>query len=303
MFAKRISCVLPVLFLSGCVTSGRYDAAVMDAKRAHSALSAEHARNARELSARDRGLAQATVALSAAAEREEDQARRIEKLQSDQHACAKQLDDGNALNQSLRGELERAGKNVEQLLSAKGSLAAALEQTRARLDELRRAQTATEAREAQFREIAKKLQRMVDAGQLRILLRNGRMVLVLPADVLFDSGRARLSAQGRESVMAVAQALASVDGRRFQVAGHTDNQPIRWSGFSSNWQLSTERALSVVSVLIESGVKPELLSAAGYGEFEPVEPNDIADGRARNRRIEISLQPNIDEIVNLPDVR
>ena len=97
--------------------------------------------------------------------------------------------------------------------------------------------------------------------------------------------------------------LATLEGRRFQIAGHTDDEPIRVSGFSSNWQLSAERALEVVGVLIECGMQPETLSAAGYGEFDPLSPNDTAENKAHNRRIEITLQPNIDEIVSVPRVR
>ena len=95
-------------------------------------------------------------------------------------------------------------------------------------------------------------------------------------------------------------AVAGVTGRRFQVSGHTDNEPIRHSSFGSNWQLSAERALEVVNLLVQSGMQPETLSAAGYGEFDPVAANDTAEGKAKNRRIEITLQPNIDEFVVVP---
>jgi len=290
-----------VFATTGCVTTGRYEAAVHDAKQAQSALTAERAAHAQDRTAQEAELARQRRASASAAERDAERERAFGNLRNERELCAKQLDDANALNQGLRGELERAGKNADQLLSAKGSLAAALDQARARLDELRRAQAAAEGRAAQFRQIAGRLKHMVDAGQLQIVLRRGRMVVVLPSDVLFDSGKAQLSATGREVITSVARALSGVEGRQFQVAGHTDDQPIRWSGFASNWELSTERALTVVRVLVENGMKPEVLSAAGYGEFDPAEPNESSAGRARNRRIEISLQPNIDEIVELPE--
>jgi chemotaxis protein MotB len=118
--------------------------------------------------------------------------------------------------------------------------------------------------------------------------------------VLFDSGKAEIKAGGKEALGQVAAALAAFEGRRFQVAGHTDNVPIRHSGFISNWQLSADRALEVVNFMIQEGMKPEALSAAGYGEYDPVADNGSAEGKAKNRRIEITLQPNIDDFVAVP---
>jgi chemotaxis protein MotB len=141
---------------------------------------------------------------------------------------------------------------------------------------------------------------MIDAGELRIALRDGRMMLVLPTDVLFDSGKAVVKPAGRRALEQVGVALASLSEREFQVAGHTDNEPIRVSGYASNWQLSTARALEVVEILMERGVAAQRLSAAGYGEFDAIADNDSVEGRARNRRIEITLVPNIDELVAVP---
>jgi chemotaxis protein MotB len=98
----------------------------------------------------------------------------------------------------------------------------------------------------------------------------------------------------------VASVLATLKDRHFQISGHTDNEPIRYSAFESNWELSTVRALQVVKVLTENGMAPAMLSAAGYGEFDPVAENDTAEHKAKNRRIEIALQPNIDELVAVP---
>jgi chemotaxis protein MotB len=123
---------------------------------------------------------------------------------------------------------------------------------------------------------------------------------MLPTDVLFDSGKAKVGARGKETLSQIAAALGPLKDRHYQVSGHTDNDPIRYSGFESNWELSTARALQVVKVLTESGMPPASLSAAGYGEFDPVAVNDTAEHKAKNRRIEIVLQPNIDELVALP---
>ncbi len=121
--------------------------------------------------------------------------------------------------------------------------------------------------------------------------------------MLFDSGQTAIKPAGRDALLQVAKVLATVPGRTFQVAGHTDNVPIQNARFPSNWELSTARAVEVVKLLVAQGVAPGELSAAGYGEFDPVAGNDAPDGRAKNRRIEITLQPNLDELVAAPQIQ
>lgn len=295
---------LPTLaLLSGCVSSGRYDSALADSAKARSELNQERAAEKTRAAADQSALAALRGQVAAAQLKNQQTLDQLTDARAKAASCAKGLDETTVLNASLRKELERLGKDVDQLLSAKGALASSLDQARARLDELRRAQAAAESRAALFRDVALRLKRMLDAGDLQIVLRSGRMVLVLPNDVLFDSGKAELKPHGKNTLSAVAEVLATLDKRRFQVAGHTDDQPIRYSGFPSNWELSTARALAVVNLLTKSGMRPETLSAAGYGQFDPVQPNDTAENKAMNRRTEITLQPNIDELVALPTSR
>lgn len=295
---------LPTLaLLSGCVSSGRYDSALADSAKARSELNQERAAEKTRAAADQSALAALRGQVAAAQLKNQQTLDQLTDARAKAASCAKGLDETTVLNASLRKELERLGKDVDQLLSAKGALASSLDQARARLDELRRAQAAAESRAALFRDVALRLKRMLDAGDLQIVLRSGRMVLVLPNDVLFDSGKAELKPHGKNTLAAVAEVLATLDKRRFQVAGHTDDQPIRYSGFPSNWELSTARALAVVNLLTKSGMRPETLSAAGYGQFDPVQPNDTAENKAMNRRTEITLQPNIDELVALPTSR
>lgn len=90
--------------------------------------------------------------------------------------------------------------------------------------------------------------------------------------------------------------------RKYQVAGHTDDVPIHTARFASNWELSTARAVEVVRFLISNGMKPQQLSAAGFGEFDPAVPNDSTEHRAQNRRIEIVLLPNLSELPSLDNL-
>ena len=168
-----------------------------------------------------------------------------------------------------------------------------------RLDELQKAKAASEAREAMFRSLAEKLRSMVDAGQIKVTVRNGRMLLVLPNDILFDSGKVELKDQGKTAIANVAKVLAGMADRHFLVAGHTDNVPIKTKKFRSNWELSTQRAVEVTRLLIEGGMKPAQLGAAGYADFDPAASNDTPDGQKQNRRIEIAVEPNLSELPSL----
>jgi chemotaxis protein MotB len=298
----RFGSLVAVFVLAGCVPQGKYDSAVADATRARADLQATEraARTSRqetqtELSTVRRELAETKVALESAQQE-------IEYTGGIAVACGEALDESTTINEGLLASLERKGKDVDALVATKGELTGSLERARAGLEELRGAQAAAEAREAMFRDVAQRLSRMLDSGELKISLRSGRMVLVLPADVLFEPGKAKVGRQGRRGLMEVGAVLGSLVGRRFQVSGHTDADPIRVSGFASNWELSSARALEVVDLLIQAGMQAGNLSAAGYAEFDPVVANDAPVNKARNRRIEIALQPNIDQLVEVPRV-
>jgi chemotaxis protein MotB len=124
----------------------------------------------------------------------------------------------------------------------------------------------------------------------------------MASEILFPSGKAKLSPQGEQAIAEVAQVLATIADRNFQVAGHTDNVPIKKKKFKSNWELSTARAVAVVKHMIKNGMDSTNLSAAGYAETQPAASNDTEEGRAQNRRIEIVLQPNLDELPNLSEL-
>ncbi len=177
------------------------------------------------------------------------------------------------------------------------------DQTKAELEELRKQKAAADARAQLFDDFIKKFKTMIDAGKLDITTRHGQIVLALATDVLFDEGKTDIKPDGKTAITEVATALKGVGGRRFQVSGHTDTFPIHNKTFPSNWELSTARAVAVVKLLVEKGVKSDALSAAGYAEFDPFQSNASDKGRAKNRRIEIVLVPNIEELVKMPELK
>ena len=304
--AIRVGFVATALTLSACVPQGKYDAAAKDLQNARTAAQREHDDNLR--SAADTATARAQIDhLNTSVEELRTLASEcnntLASAQANSRDMRVKMDGAVAENDQLRKELTRFGKNADSLLAEKGSLARSLAEAKARLDELRKAQVAADARAALFKQLALKFQKMIDAGELKISLRNGRMVLELRNDVLFDSGHTVIKPQGKLALTKIAPVLRTILDRHFQVAGDTDNMPIVTSQFPSNWELSTRRAVEVVRFLIGQGMRPELLSAAGYGEFDPVSSNNDPEGRARNRRIEITLQPNIDELVSVPNAQ
>jgi chemotaxis protein MotB len=176
-----------------------------------------------------------------------------------------------------------------------------LKASSAELEKLRKQREVAEERLAAFRELTDKLRLMIDAGQLQVAVRSGRMVVEMPAEVMFASGSAELAEAGKIPLSQVAGELAKLGDRKFMVAGHTDNQPLKSARYRNNWELSTARAVTVTEFMVLAGLKATNLVAAGYGQHDPIVPNNSAKNRQKNRRIEIVLLPNVDELAELPE--
>ncbi len=143
--------------------------------------------------------------------------------------------------------------------------------------------------------LEERLSKEIQDKQVKLEMMDKGLVITFVADVLFDSGKAQLKRDAFGVMDKVARVLSeNVPQLNVGIEGHTDNQPIKVSGWKSNWQLSTERALSVLNYLTdEKGLSPERFSAIGYGEYRPVSSNDSAEGRRLNRRVEIVILPQM----------
>ncbi len=195
-----------------------------------------------------------------------------------------------------RARLETASTN---LVALEANLAA----TESQLSELEVEREKVKERLAEFRAMTAQFQRMIDNGRLEVHFRRGRMIVELPAQVLFPSGSADLSEEGGEALREVAKILRGFRNKHFIVAGHTDNVPLGTGGaFANNWELSSARAVNVTEALIKSGLLPRQLVAAGYAEHDPVAKNTSPEGRKKNRRIEIVLEPLLKELPGLEDI-
>jgi chemotaxis protein MotB len=122
-----------------------------------------------------------------------------------------------------------------------------------------------------------------------VIAQRGLVIRLLTDRVLFDSGAAELRPPAFPVLAQVAQILRTKATQPVMVEGHTDTVPIHGSLFPTNWELSTARASRVVRALIDGGVPPARLSAAGYAALHPISTNGTAPGRSRNRRVEIVL--------------
>jgi len=219
---------------------------------------------------------------------------------SKHEATTAELKDAEAENATLRRERDRLHGELEAAkIMMEGKLAASQDE----LAELRVQREAQKAQLELFRKFTEKLQSMIAVGDIDVYMRRGRMVVGMPSQVLFPSGQHELSEKGKGTLRKVAAALKEFPERRFLVAGHTDNKPIGEklkTLYEDNWDLSARRALVVTRFLIGEGVAAGSLAAAGYGEHDPARSNKSAGGRAKNRRIELIVEPLLAELPKLP---
>lgn len=216
----------------------------------------------------------------------------------------------------LTDQLKKAGFDVEKLnqkLEAEGTekqrLATSLDEVQRALEEYKARAAQLEKIKQRFEALRGKLQKLTNLG-LKVQIRHNRMVISLPGDVLFASGSDDLSDKGTEVLAAVADVIRKdpqLSKRYFQVAGHTDNKPLKGGRFKDNWGLSTMRARSVLVYLISptdskeggGGLDATRLHPAGYGETDPIADNGTDEGRQQNRRVELVLMPDVEEMLDL----
>ena len=209
----------------------------------------------------------------------------IDKARGEANALQMQLNQLMAEKQSLESEITALRDELRRLTGERDANAAAVAKAKARIE--------------MFKNMLAKFKKLTESGKIKIRIANNKMIVEMASAILFPSGKAKLSEEGEAALAEVASILSTITDRAFQVAGHTDNVPIDNAKFASNWELSAARAVAVVEFLIAKGMPAENLSAAGYADTQPVAGNLTEEGKAQNRRIEIVLQPNLDELPDL----
>ncbi len=234
-------------------------------------------------------------------------------LQSQNVSIQKELDAAKARVDQLTKELENAGVDISKLktnLEESGSqlnkMTLTLEEQKNALAEYQAKARQLEAIKARFETLKKKLDALTKLG-LAVNIRNNRMVISLPGDVLFDSGKETLKKEGQEilaKVATVIKADQSLYGRYYQVAGHTDSKA--YAGpFRDNWGLSLMRSREVLLFLVNdksAGMPAAKWSAAGFGDTDPVADNGTDDGRQKNRRCDLIVVPSVEEMLDLKTI-
>lgn len=208
----------------------------------------------------------------------------------------------------LQEEYNRYQNNAEQ---AKVSLLAQLDRKSAELSEkdltlqkraekLRQLQEQIEQQQAAVRKLRKIVADALisfSSEELTVNIRDGRVQVSLSDQLLFESASAKVNEQGKKAIGKLAVVLKNNPDINIEVAGHTDSLAINTARYKDNWDLSVDRAVSIVRLLqVQYGISGSRIRAAGKGEFDPVADNKTKEGRAKNRRTEIYLTPKLDEL-------
>jgi chemotaxis protein MotB len=222
-----------------------------------------------------------------------------------------QLAKYNQLKSDDDAKLKEAQSKVDDLTKQLKAMGVEFSSTKASLAEQQKALAEYQARakqleeiKARFEKLKSKLDELSKLG-LAVNIRHNRTVISLPGDVLFDSGKETLKKEGKEILEKVAAVVKGDPGllsRDYQVAGHTDNQPMKHGPFKDNWGLSLMRAREVLVFLADpkdSALPVEHWSAAGFADTDPVASNDADDGRQKNRRCELIVLPSAEEMLDL----
>ena len=211
------------------------------------------------------------------------------------------LAENSKRNRDLLAQLE----TKEKALAAEKARLEKLEKDLAarskRVDELEGVIAAKDAKMNALKNAISKALVNFEGKGLTVEQRNGKVYVSMENKLLFNSGSWAVGAEGKKAVQQLASVLAQNPDIAVLIEGHTDNVPYSGSGqLTDNWDLSTKRATSIVQLLKENpNIDPQNLTAAGRGEYAPVASNETAEGKAKNRRIEVILTPKLDEIEKL----
>ncbi|MBU0547899.1 MAG: flagellar motor protein MotB [Candidatus Omnitrophica bacterium] len=191
---------------------------------------------------------------------------------------AKRTDELENENQNLRARIvqlqNEKTKEIEHVVEQKDRELSELEKAKLELEEA--------------------LKKEIGSYKAKLEMTERGLVITFLSEVFFASGKDIIREDGKESIRRVAEVLnRDVPNSNVAIEGHTDKQPIKYSGWQSNWELSSARALAVLHYLVdECKVVPTRLSANGYGEFRPVAANDTKENMQKNRRVEIVILPS-----------
>lgn len=227
----------------------------------------------------------------------------LKNLQSSYSALEKNSDDvlktNLDKNRELLAQLQAKEKALEAEQARLNKLMADFQERSNRVAELEEMISSKEAAMKKLKETLSKALNAFEGKGLTVEQKNGKVYVSMENKLLFQTGSWAVGAEGKKAVVAVGKVLADNPEISVLIEGHTDND--KFAGamgqIENNWDLSTKRATAIVGILTENkAIKKDNLTAAGRGEYSPLASNDTAEGKAKNRRIEIILTPKLDEI-------
>jgi chemotaxis protein MotB len=270
-----------LVLLSSCVPTKKFTA---------SQTALQSARNDSAALARKVSDLQADIARL-----QEDVAGHLKTIDSKSQRISEQEQQIDKLSKDI-ADLNKDASNKQSLLTKSGQ---ELVNQRKKLEQL---QALMDQQKKAIEEIRKK---MADAltgfksNELTVATKNGKVYVSLQENLLFPSGSAVVNPKGKEALAKLAEVLNINPDITVDIEGHTDSIPIRGK-YQDNWDLSLARAASIVRILtIDYKVNPERVIASGHSQYEPVQSNSSAEGRASNRRTDIILSPKLDELFKL----
>lgn len=315
MKSTFLSALLSVFLFSSCVSSKVYK----DLEGKHSDLQQEHDKLESEFSRLSVDHSQTEAQLADLESRyatlKEEAAQLDQELSNTQKSLNSLQKSYDALEANSSSALAENSKRNRELLAELEEKEKALATERLRLERLEkdlqaRSQRISElegviaAKDAKMNALKNSLSRALtnfEGKGLTVEQRDGKVYVSMENKLLFGSGSWSVGAEGRRAVSQLASVLADNPDIAVLIEGHTDNVPYNGTGaLNDNWDLSTKRATAIVQLLRQNDeIDPQNLTAAGRGEYAPVATNESAEGRAKNRRIEVILTPKLDEINQL----
>jgi len=265
------SLIILALLSTGCVTKQTHEATLQELNKTRDSL----------------GSAQKTI------DEQQMQIQNNEKeLAQDKEELARskkqiELNNNEITDLDLKKEvLQREFDAAQERLNASQ---AKLKESQMQLETMRKIEAETQKRNEIYARFVQELQKMIDGGQLTVTIEQGRIVINLPENVLFPTASATVNRDGTEALKQIANVLKEFADRRFQIEGHTDNQPVGKPWYS-NLALSEGRARLVGDYIRGHHVaEASKITQIGYGAIRPLDTNETAEGRYRNRRAEISI--------------
>ncbi len=201
--------------------------------------------------------------------------------------------DKKQLEGILRAKSDTLSKNISELRQQMAELRVENEKLNEDIAELQKAkEEKVKEVSGTYEKLLANMKNEIAQGQVTISELKGKLTVNMEAAILFDSGKANVKPEGLDILNKMVETLKNVNGKAIRIEGHTDNVQIAGGlarTFPTNWDLSAERAINVTRFLQEQGVDPRNLSATAFAEFKPVADNSTREGRAKNRRIEITL--------------